>query len=64
MGRIRIRFRDWWRGYTNDDIASVMRKTEQPYGVSEVITFSAPEFRAWKATMMKRLERDFAQIRE
>lgn len=55
---IRIRIRDWWRGYTNDDVASAMRKTEGPHKPGAIIPFTSAEHRAWRAIIMDRVKRD------
>ena len=52
---LRIRIRDWWRGYTNDDIASVMRKIEGPHKPGAVIHFTSAEHLAWRATITDRV---------
>ncbi len=41
--------RDWWRGFTNEDLASALRKTERKSGSGEVVWLSPAEFKAWIA---------------
>lgn len=45
MKRFGIVLRDWWRGWTNDDLASALRKTEK----GEVVLMSPAEMKAWLA---------------
>lgn len=51
MGEWRIRLRDWWRGYTNEDLASVMRKTEGKFERGQCIGMTFAEYKAWRALM-------------
>lgn len=43
--------RDWWRGFSNEDLASALRKTEadraKPPG--EITWLSPREYKAWLA---------------
>lgn len=49
MGEWRIRLRDWWRGYTNEDLASAMRKMEaQAECLNGGIGLTWPEYKAWR----------------
>lgn len=41
--------RDWWRGFTNDDLSSVLRKTEYKGDPGEIVWLTDAEYRAWRA---------------
>lgn len=48
--QLRNQLRDWWRGFTNEDLASALRKTERTPGKpGEIVWLSDAEFRAWQA---------------
>lgn len=50
MANWKIRLRDWWRGFTNEDLASALRKTEtKPGRPGEIVWLSDAEFKAWTA---------------
>lgn len=43
-------FRDWWRGFSNEDLAAALRKTERKPGTpGEIVWLSTREFKAWCA---------------
>lgn len=47
---LRNALRDWWRGFTNEDLASALRKTEGTPGKPGAIVWLSPgEFKAWLA---------------
>lgn len=45
MNKLLVQFSEWWRGWTNDDLAFALRKTEnlQPGGY---VAMTDAEFRA------------------
>lgn len=49
LKKLKIMLRDWWRGFTNDDIASALRKLEKPCKPGEVVWLSPAEMLAWRA---------------
>lgn len=44
---LRNLLRDWWRGFTNEDLVSMLRKTERPPIPGGVVWLSDPEYKAW-----------------
>ena len=45
--------RDWWRGYSNEDIASAIRKMEGPHEPGSIVPVSNRELRAYVAFSRK-----------
>lgn len=45
--------RDWWRGFTNEDLASTLRKTEANRA-GDIVWLSTADFKAWQAFNQRR----------
>jgi len=41
------KFKIWWRGFTDDDLASARAKIDSSHEPGEVVWLSSREFRAW-----------------
>lgn len=46
MKKLKRWFRDWFRGYTDDDMRSLMAKMEAEHASGSIIELTAAEYRA------------------
>ena len=49
MDKLRIVLRDWWRGFTNEDLAAALRKTEKIGQAGQIVWLTPAEMKAWLA---------------
>jgi uncharacterized protein YbjT (DUF2867 family) len=48
MRKLRIWLRDWWRGYTDDDIRTLAAKLREPRPPGGTVPLTSREWRAFK----------------